>query len=109
MHAIRRCNQSDPSLGPWSMPAKPSTADRICQAIGDRHLLTFDYNGRARVVKPYCYGLSADGTEKLRAIQVGGSSTSGGFGFGKLWSVAQMTAVQVSKQTFVPDDPNYNP
>jgi hypothetical protein len=81
----------------------------ICEAIRMRLLIEFDYRGRPRVVQPYCHSTSARGGEVVRAIQVGGSSRSEGFGFGKLWIVAEMRNVRVSEVTFTPDDPHYNP
>jgi len=42
-------------------------------------------------------------------VQVRGSSSSGGFGFGKLWAVTDITAAQLTNETFAADDPNYNP
>ena len=45
----------------------------------------------------------------IRAVQVGGSSRSGSFGVGKLWNVAKMCEVRIADETFVPDDPDYNP
>ena len=93
-----------------SMPMKTgASADLICRAIRERRLLIFDYNSQSRVVAPYCYGLSTRDAEVLRAVQVGGASSSGGFGFGKLWTVAQMKAMRLSDETFVANDPNYNP
>lgn len=85
------------------------TGQQICRAIRDQRLLLFDYKGHARVVEPYCYGISTAGEASLRAIQVRGSSSSGGFGFGKLWTLTLMTNVRVAEETFVPDDPRYNP
>lgn len=38
-----------------------------------------------------------------------GSSSSGGFGFGKLWSIAEIVDPRLTAETFVPDDPQYNP
>jgi hypothetical protein len=81
----------------------------ICDAIRHRHLLAFDYQERPRVVAPYCHGWSARGVELLRAIQVGGESRSGGFGFGKLWHVLQMQNIRVTTEAFEPDDPDYEP
>ena len=81
----------------------------ICEAIRDQRRLRCDYAGYQRVVEPYCHGLGRRGEELLRAVQVGGSSRSRGFGFGKLWSVAKMTAIQVTDEPFTPDDPHYNP
>ena len=81
----------------------------ICEAIRDRKLLQFDYHGLQRVVAPYCHGISTRGAEVLRAVQVRGSSKSGGLGFGKLWTVADMKNATVLSESFVADDPNYNP
>jgi hypothetical protein len=80
----------------------------ICDAIRRRERLAFDYDGRARVVEPYCHGVSRGG-EALRGVQVAGESRSGGFGFGKLWMVQRMRNVRCTGQSFVPSDPDYNP
>lgn len=91
-----------------SAPESP-VATQICTAIRDRYLLTFDYNGLQRIVAPYCYGVSMRDVEVLRAVQLRGSSSSGGFGFGKLWALKYMSNVAISDESFVPDDPDYNP
>ncbi|MFC4309374.1 hypothetical protein ACFPN2_09805 [Steroidobacter flavus] len=75
----------------------------IVDAIKRRVLLRFRYNGRVRTVQPYCVGVSTAGRDVLRAIEVGGAR------FGKLWTLSEMSDVQVLEQTFTPDDPNYNP
>jgi hypothetical protein len=79
----------------------------ICSAIRTRRLLRFEYGGHPRVVAPYCYGITATGAETLRAIEVGGTSKSAGFG--KLWTVAKMEGLTLTSQPFEPSDPNYNP
>ena len=81
----------------------------ICQAIQRRCQLIFDYKGFRRIVAPYCYGISTRGTEVLRTVQVGGSSSSGGYGFGKLWTISEMSRLELSAEHFVPNDPHYNP
>jgi hypothetical protein len=83
--------------------------DIICDAIRKRLLLEFRYHGLPRIVEPYCHGISTRGVEVLRGVQVGGSSNSGGFGFGKLWAVADMTALRMTAETFPADDPHYHP
>jgi hypothetical protein len=80
----------------------------ICDAIRARRLLAFEYEGHRRVAAPYCHGFNRGG-EMLRAVQVGGSSRSGRFGVGKLWSIAKMREIRVVDESFVPDDPDYNP
>jgi len=86
-----------------------SVPNVYCEAIRRRALLAFHYDGKQRVVAPYCYGVSTRGRESLRAIQVRGASASGGFGVGKLWSVDKIVSPVILDQTFRPDDPNYNP
>ncbi|HEY6640850.1 hypothetical protein [Povalibacter sp.] len=81
----------------------------ICDAIRNRNLLQFEYHGLRRIVAPYCHGVSARGSEVLRAVQVRGSSKSGGLGFGKLWTVDAMKNATVLDETFGADDPDYNP
>jgi hypothetical protein len=87
----------------------PSVAALICRAIWKRARLEFQYNGRFRVVEPYCLGISTAGVAVLRAVQVRGSSSSGGYGFGKLWTVAEIQELRLTDETFEPSDPQYNP
>lgn len=82
--------------------------DIICAAIRDRVLLELDYDGRHRVIVPYCHGMTKHG-EVLRAVQVGGDSRSGALGFGKLWTVEKMLNVRRTEVAFLPNDPHYNP
>jgi hypothetical protein len=81
----------------------------LCRAIRTRVVLTFDYDGLARVVHPYCHGTTPKGQQLLRAVQVDGHTRSGGMGYGKLWTVSKLENVQVTTTPFIPDDPNYNP
>lgn len=81
----------------------------LCEAISKRQLLEFRYHGLRRLVEPYCHGISTRGVEVLRAVQVGGKSSSGGFGFGKLWTVADIEDLHLVDETFPADDPHYNP
>ena len=86
-----------------------SGVELICGAIRMRALLEFRYHDRFRVVAPYCCGVSARGGDVLRAVQLRGESASGGLGFGKLWTVAEMVALRALDERFTPDDPDYNP
>ena len=88
----------------------PVLRDRwLCKAIHERLLVEFDYKGLHRIVAPYCHGISTRGSEVLRAVQVRGDSSSGGFGFGKLWIVDDMIDLRLTKELFLPNDPTYNP
>jgi hypothetical protein len=49
----------------------------IIEAIENKNLVEFNYDGELRVIEPHCYGLSKKGIEVLRAYQVDGYSSSG--------------------------------
>jgi hypothetical protein len=91
------------------MSTESGGSARICRAIRECRLLACDYKGKPRVIAPYCLGLSQRGSQMLRAVQVGGASHSNGFGFGKLWTVADIENLRLLDETFVADDPDYNP
>lgn len=89
-----------------------ATRDSLCAAIAAGVLIEFDYKGEHRVVAPYCHGISTRGAEVLRGVQLerpDSVSKSGHYGFGKLWYVADMQNLQVTRERFSPDDPTYNP
>jgi hypothetical protein len=97
---------------PQARPSSSPFAGEIQEAIAGRKLLEFDYHGEHRVVQPYCFGSTPRGAEVLRAIQLrrpNSASRSGGFGFGKLWRLADMRDVRVGSEHFEPEDPDYNP
>jgi hypothetical protein len=86
-----------------------SSVELICKAIRKRALLEFVYHNRRRVVAPYCCGASSRGGDVLRAVQVRGGSASGGMGFGKLWTIAEIADLRMLDEVFTPGDPDYNP
>jgi hypothetical protein len=81
----------------------------LCEAIATKKLLAFTYEGHPRVVAPYCHGFTRLGDEVLRAVQLRGSSRSGHFTSGKLWTVSKMRLVRTLAEGFVADDPEYDP
>jgi len=91
-----------------SRPCNVIEVSLICDAIRTRSLIEFRYHGLIRLVEPYSHGFSARGNELLRGAQVGGSSSSGGFGFGKLWSVADIVELRLVDKQFEPGDQKYN-
>ena len=73
-----------------------AAASAICLAIRDQRRIAFVYNGRERVVEPYCHSWDDDGVGKLRAVQVRGDSSSRQkIESGKLWFVKEMRDVSV--------------
>ena len=80
----------------------PLSLPLVCQAIKQHVCLEVDFGGRRRILEPYCHGVSTAGTEVVRAVQVGD-------GFGKLWTVSEMSRLALSEEHFEPNDPRYNP
>ena len=71
----------------------------IIEAIENKNLIEFNYDGEARVVEPHCYGLSTKGNEVLRAYQVDGYSSSGNMGW-KMYDIGKADEINVLKDTF---------
>src|SRR5262249_62010451 len=65
--AEKRLGQS--GAGIWYVSGLRTTT-AIAEAISTKHLLSFDYHGRARVVEPHTFGLDRWGRSLLCAFQV---------------------------------------
>ena len=81
----------------------------LCEAIRNKNLITFNYDGGERTVEPHCYGVSKDGKELLRAYQIAGHSESGNPAGWKLFRLDGLTDLHVSNDTFDRPRPQYNP
>lgn len=79
----------------------PSTA-LLVVAITERRRLSFDYNGKERLVEPQCYGFGRRGTELLRAHQI-----KGGEQREPLFDVRKMTNLRLLDDSFSASGPNY--
>ncbi len=79
---------------------KDSINELICSSINSKQILLFNYEDSTRIVEPYCYGLTKDGKEVLRAYQIKGQSKSGNPVGWKLFSVSKMENIIVSNEIF---------
>jgi hypothetical protein len=79
----------------------------IRNAIHDRCVLSFTYDGCFRTVEPHAYGVTPAGHEVIRCYQTGGTSHSGKLPAWRLMKVAQMTFLVVTEQHFVGERPGY--
>lgn len=77
----------------------------ICSAIKNHRLLSFSYDGGARVVEPYVYG-ACETHELLRAYQVSGFSLSRQCGW-KLFRVEEIADVTLLDETFAAPHEGY--
>lgn len=81
----------------------------ICEAIEQRLVLRFVYEGRSRVVEPHCHGVSKAHNEVLRAFQIGGQSESGEEVGWKLFNVGKIEQLVVSGEVFTGTRRGYTP
>lgn len=82
----------------------------ICDAIDQRRLIQFTYDGHPRVVIPACYGVTTKGNRALRAFQIEGSGTSDTEPpYWRLFTEDGMQGVVVLERTFAEVPPDYNP
>lgn len=71
----------------------------IIEAIENKNLIEFNYDGESRIVEPHCYGLSTKGNEVLRAYQVDGFSSSGKMGW-KLYDLGKANNINILEDIF---------
>lgn len=81
----------------------------ICNAIRNKQILEFNYDGGIRVVEPFCYGVSTAGFEVLRGFQTGGYSSSGNSLGWKLFRVDEISSIGNTTKKFDGNRPHYNP
>lgn len=81
----------------------------ICNAIRSRCTISFYYNGGFRTAEPFCYGVSKNGHELLRAYQLEGHSESGNPSGWKLFRVAKIQQLEITDNHFEGTRPEYNP
>ncbi len=80
----------------------------ICSAIRSKQTIRFDYNGGFRTVEPFCYGVTAAGSDVLRGYQTGGHSESGNPVGWKLFRVSEISGLIITGEYF-DVRPRYNP
>lgn len=72
---------------------------QICDAIRNKNLIEFYYNGGNRTVEPHCHGVTTAGNEGLRAYQVDGFSESGKMGW-KMFDLGNASNIHILDEIF---------
>lgn len=80
----------------------------IINAIRNRQLLSFTYDGYARVVEPHTYGETSAGKETVRAYQIEGGHVSGIPQPWHLFTVSKMRGLTNAGMSFPGPRPDYN-
>ncbi|ENO89930.1 hypothetical protein [Thauera linaloolentis] len=78
----------------------------IIDAITNREVLTFTYDGFPRTVEPHTYGITTAGHKAVRAYQTGGRSSTGTLGW-KMFLVSGIHGLTKSGATFASARPGY--
>ncbi|WP_445989697.1 hypothetical protein ACSVCE_18945 [Chromobacterium haemolyticum] len=71
----------------------------ISQAINDKKIIEFTYNGHHRVIEPHVLGISR-GVKQVLGYQVGGSSNSGGVPEWRRFDLPGMAGLTVTEEFF---------
>lgn len=80
----------------------------LCDAIADRRVVEFDYDGHHRVVQPAAAGSHATtGNAVLRGYQIGGSGKTRAVPFWDLFLVEKISNLVMTDDTFNTDPPGY--
>jgi hypothetical protein len=82
--------------------------DLLCQAITDKHLVQFKYDGRSRIVEPFCCGVSAAGNYVLRGFQIRGSDKTKPLCW-RLYELPEISQLSVTQHSFKGKRADYNP
>ena len=82
---------------------------RVCQAIAERKLLMFGYQGAVRVVEPHVYGISTAEHEAISAwLRPGWSKTNPDGGW-RMFRVDGIVDLQLLPESFASARPGFNP
>lgn len=80
----------------------------IIDAIRNRKVLTFTYNGIARVVEPHAVGVSRTGNDALRCYQIQGGHITPGHEW-DFCDLSQISAMRETGDVFAGARPGYRP
>jgi hypothetical protein len=79
----------------------------ICQAIRERKVITFSYDGYPRTAEPHCHGVTTAGNEAIRCYQTAGGSSSGTVPGWHMMTTSKIIGLTLSQQTFSGPRPEY--
>jgi hypothetical protein len=82
--------------------------DLLCQAIAGKFLVQFKYDGRSRIVEPFCCGVNTSGNFILRGFQVRGSDKTKPLCW-RIYELSEMSQLSVTQHKFNGKRVEYNP
>jgi hypothetical protein len=81
--------------------------DLLCRAIASKYLVQFKYEGRTRIVEPFCCGISTAENYVLRGFQIRGSDKTKPLCW-RLYELAEMSQLSVTQHSFNGKREEYN-
>lgn len=82
--------------------------DLLCRAITDKRLVQFKYDGRSRIVEPFCCGATTNGNYVLRGFQIRGSDKTKPLCW-RLYELSEISQMSVTQHGFKGNRQDYNP
>ncbi|MDQ6788326.1 MAG: hypothetical protein M3033_16095 [Acidobacteriota bacterium] len=82
--------------------------DLLCRAIEGRYIVQFKYDGRTRIVEPFCCGISTAGNYVLRGFQIRGTDKTKPLCW-RLYELAEMSQLSVTQHGYKGKRADYNP
>ncbi len=82
--------------------------DLLCRAIAGRYVVQFKYEGRSRIVEPFCCGTGAAGNYVLRGFQLRGADKTKPLCW-RLYELTDISQMSVTQHNFKGKRPEYNP
>lgn len=83
------------------------TAATLRQAVRERRVVEFAYNGHSRTVEPHALGRGAEENAVLLGWQTGGGSQSEPPPGWRVFSLAEIRNLKLSEKTFAKPRPDY--
>jgi hypothetical protein len=81
--------------------------DLLCRAITEKYLVQFKYDGRLRIVEPFCCGISTAGNYVLRGFQIRGSDKTKPLCW-RLYELADISQMSITRHNFKGKRQGYN-
>lgn len=82
--------------------------DLLCRAIAGRYVVQFKYEGRSRIVEPFCCGTGAAGNYVLRGFQLRGADKTKPLCW-RLYELTDISQMNITRHSFTGKREGYNP
>lgn len=73
--------------------------DLLCRAIAEKRLVQFKYDGRSRIVEPFCCGTGRAGNLLLKGFQIRGSEKTKPLCW-RVYELSDMSQLSVTQHGF---------